>query len=209
MFKLAQEKLRSVFGLELVELSNKEAVKAGNKLAAGGKTSGSKAYILRSILAREVRGAAPPTFNARGETKLMGVAMSILVLIFNNHSISHAALLSHLKDLGITDNRELKELLATIVKQGYLHRVRDDVGGDPTSNHARAGPSELEDFTKQPYQYSWGPRARVEVTLEGISTFMREVFGEEAPANLDAQLQRFEDERLGSHHQEEASTTQT
>ncbi|KAJ9067627.1 hypothetical protein DSO57_1037218 [Entomophthora muscae] len=193
VFQLAQEKLRTVFGMELVELPAKDTLKPGTKQA--------KTYTLRSTLSFDVRAENPPPCNGQNETKFIGVVMSILSLIFiDNHSISHASLLSHLKRLEITDDKELRDMVAQMIKQSYLHRVKDNQSAAPTTSQSRrAHEADSEGFHRQSYEYSWGPRAKSEVTLESLTFFIKEVFGDDAPPNLDIQLERFDKERLGSH----------
>lgn len=177
----AQEKLRHVFGFEIVELPNmKEKSNQSQTQRNGGSGStqtqtqtqqvpskkipggSSGTYVLRSVLKEEYR---TPDIIERPtrEYQLTGILYVLLSLIFiNGQSMNTADLNGHMDRLKLTKTihgvegiRTRDELISEFLKDGYLKRSKLP---DPDTDEPQ-------------FTYTWGPRAMVEVGHAGISAF--------------------------------------
>lgn len=177
----AQEKLRHVFGFEIVELPNmKEKSNQSQTQRNGGSGStqtqtqtqqvpykkvpggSSGTYVLRSVLREEYRTPDIIERPAR-EYQLTGILYVLLSLIFiNGQSMNTADLNGHMDRLKLTKTihgvegiRARDELISEFLKDGYLKRSKLP---DPDTDEPQ-------------FTYTWGPRAMVEVGHAGISAF--------------------------------------
>ena len=180
VFEETQNELRRVFGMELVELPVHEKVNLAQKRAAQrserGPAQSSKSYILTSTLpeayrAPEILGAGSPL---EKEQAYVGLVTTICTLIYlNGRSLSEAKLDRYLKRLNIEINTPIDKtdkLLATMTRQKYLNKVTDNSTGETA------------------IEYHLGPRAKVELGKAGVTSFLQEVYGIQAPENLAARV---------------------
>ncbi|KAF9285587.1 Histone-Lysine N-Methyltransferase ash1l, partial [Mortierella alpina] len=172
VFEKAQERLRDVFGMELTELTTK-----GRLGQAGEK--GTKSYYLRNILPQEL--IASPVVDWESDSADMGLLMVTLALIMvREGSIVENVLMSHYRRMSLLDDAspfgDVTKKLEMYIKKRYLERIKLD---------------HLDDSgEKVEIEYRWGARARVEVPEENVIKFIQEVFGAEAPSNLEANIRK-------------------
>ncbi|KAL7322311.1 hypothetical protein PS15p_211948 [Mucor circinelloides] len=196
----AQEKLRHVFGFEIVELPNmKEKSNQSQTQRNGGSGStqtqtqtqqvpskkipggSSGTYVLRSVLKEEYR---TPDIIERPtrEYQLTGILYVLLSLIFiNGQSMNTADLNGHMDRLKLTKTihgvegiRTRDELISEFLKDGYLKRSKLP---DPDTDEPQ-------------FTYTWGPRAMVEVGHAGISAFAISFFGDDLDEDTKQDLNR-------------------
>ena len=191
VFNEAQDQLRSVFGMELTELPQREKVTISQKRAAqrsgtqSTSSSTSKAYILTSTLPARYRTPQilpPPQIpTAAAEAAYVGLVTFILSLIYLSPSktISESRLEKHLKRMNadnyVLNGEKTEKVLKRMEKEGYVvkHRERDG-GGEETVD------------------YVLGSRGKVEVSEQGVAGLVRKVYGKkDAEAEeLDKRLVR-------------------
>ncbi|KAG0163912.1 hypothetical protein DFQ28_011038 [Apophysomyces sp. BC1034] len=162
-----QEKLRFLFGLEMVELMAREKPAiAGGRKADNGKTSNTRSYILHNILPEKYN--IPEIIQRSDEEYIQtGVLYVILSLIFiHEQALSDVELKQHLDRLRVGDETttfgERDKLLDLFVKQGYLHRQKSGHDHDPSN-----------DVT---WEYYWGPRAKVEIPEDNMVEFIASMY---------------------------------
>ncbi|KAI5121740.1 hypothetical protein M0805_009030 [Coniferiporia weirii] len=229
---MAQEILRSVFGMELVELAsraerereqnmNDEIQDDANATGLRKKTaaSGSKSYILRSTLAAELIEVA-----ARSDEQLidleysaenddedapqsygsiiswstidqlggLGLLYVILALILvNGHILSDPELKKHLKSFRLSlsstiefaphathKSATIEAYLSTLVKQGYLDKVKVGPAGAPRATQGKRARNADADEEGVSYEWRWGARAQAEVGELAIAQFVAEFMAE-------------------------------
>lgn len=100
----------------------------------------------------------------------MGLVTAICTLIYlNGRSLSETKLDRYLRRMNIEVNTPIdktEKLLATMCKQGYLNRVKDNTGGETC------------------WEYHLGPRAKLEIGKSGVVSLVEEVYGIQAPENV-------------------------
>lgn len=186
----AQEKLRHVFGFELVELPNmKEKSNQSQTQRNGGSSStqtqqdtqqtqqqvsstqalrrppggSSGTYVLRSILKEEYRTPDIVERPSR-EYQLTGILYVILVLLFiNGQSMNTADLNGHMDRLKLTKTIHGVEGIKT--REELLSEFQKD-------NYLRRTKLPDPDTDEPQFTYTWGPRAMVEVGHAGITAFV-------------------------------------
>ncbi|KAF9315393.1 Melanoma-associated antigen D2 [Podila horticola] len=172
IFQKAQDRLRDVFGMELVELTTKG--RSGNNAEKG-----SKAYILRNILPVELVSSGMVDWE--DELEDMGLLMVVLSLIMvHQGAIYESALLAHLRRMNVLSDEsplgDINKKMDSYVKRRYVDKVKlehmDDSG------------------EKVEMELRWGARARIEMPEENVVQFMKEVFGREAPMGLEASIMK-------------------
>ncbi|KAJ3021034.1 hypothetical protein HKX48_009353 [Thoreauomyces humboldtii] len=180
VFQRAQERLREVFGMEMVELPVREkkqsSNQAGRRAGAAAKTdratATSRAYVLRSVLSANERTVALDWDTEEPSMVLLCIILGLIHV--SGRRIDEADLTNHLKRLGLHRsgaphpifNATLDEILADHVKHGYLDRYRlDETDADQQPLHA----------------YTWGPRARVEMPEEAMMAFVTDAYTDLTP----------------------------
>ena len=143
-------------------------------------STNSKSYILTTLLPPAFRvpeilsAGTPPTNNK--EEAYVALTSTICSLVYlNGRSINEAKLDRHLRRLNIdqlTPVDRTEKLLATMCKQGYLLRVKDNTGGETS------------------WEYHLGPRAKVEIGKDGVVSLVKEVYGVQAPEDVDDRVGR-------------------
>ncbi|CEP17287.1 hypothetical protein [Parasitella parasitica] len=187
---LNKQKIRHVFGFEIVELpqmnvknnqtqtqkisSQQQAQdtqqESSSQAAKKSSIISSGTYVLRSILREEYR-TPEIVERSKREYQLTGILYVILGLIFlNGHSMRSDDLDGHLDHLminkkvrGVKDISSREALLGEFMKDNYLKKskITETDGDEPKFN------------------YTWGPRAMVEVGHAGISAFLISFWGDE------------------------------
>ncbi|KTW31473.1 hypothetical protein T552_00116 [Pneumocystis carinii B80] len=183
VFEKTQEKLRNVFGMELVELPYKNNYKhistSHLRRSQNSQTHNSfsmthlnKSWILCSILDPKYSDLIfeVPTIK---ESVFSGIVMTILsILIMNGGEISSELLIKYLSQLQMdkdTSIGSLDKTLKEMVKKGYLEKIKDDI----TSTNEEKG-----------YIYLLGPRGKTEIDPESLTAFIKKIQGDTAPQNL-------------------------
>ncbi|KAK9470656.1 MAGE family-domain-containing protein [Dipodascopsis tothii] len=192
----AQEQLRSTFGMELAELPARDVpqpITTKRKAAPKTSSSSNKSYVLVNILPPALKAyrtrymalldrmapeKRPKHHMHVAENAYSGVATAILSIIYmSGGQISQAALSKHMRllDLETTTvvDKDAEELLKTMIKHGYIDRVRDEFDS--------AGASGTGDPV---WLYCVGPRGKVEVDEAAVIDFITSVYGTTAPDNL-------------------------
>ena len=190
VFNEAQDQLRSVFGMELTELPQREKVTISQKRAAQrsgtqSSSSTSKAYILTSTLParyRQPNMISPAQIpSTAAESAYIGLVTFILSLIYLSpaKSISESRLEKHLKRMNadnyVLHGEKTEKVLKRMEKEGYINKFRErDGGGEETVD------------------YVLGARGKVEVGELGVAGLVRKVYGKkDAEAEeLDKRLVR-------------------
>ncbi|CDS10024.1 hypothetical protein LRAMOSA02701 [Lichtheimia ramosa] len=163
----AQRKLKHLFGMEMVEMGQREKPSLKEKVKAENtKPVTTRNYILRSILDNKYN--EPELIKRTKEDyELMGILYVILALIFTNERAMHDVhLKEHLDRLNVLEESptfgDREKLLDGFVKQGYLHRAK--VGDEARGNNDNV------------WEYYWGPRARAEIIDSNIVDFITSFF---------------------------------
>ncbi|KAI1258899.1 MAGE-domain-containing protein [Xylariaceae sp. FL1019] len=184
VFDGAQEQLQSVFGMKMVELPVKEkrtlrektkAVKRGSKATASSRqyiltTTLPKAYTTHTIIGPS---RIPSTSDEASYTAFYTTVITIISL--SNGEISDAKLRRHLTRLNAAQHLPMdrtENVMAKLVRQGYLEKVVERVEGD-------------EDII------TWcvGPRGKTEVTSQNVAEFVSEVW-RDPPEDFDTKLEK-------------------
>lgn len=174
VFAEAQDQLRSVFGMELTELPQKEKVTISQKRAAQRSSTQSssttKSYILTTILPpryRQPKILAPPQIpTTAAEAAYTGLVTFILALIYlcPSKTIPESRLEKHLKRMNadnyVLNGEKTEKVLKRMEKEGYINKHRErDGGGEETVD------------------YVLGARGKVEVGERGVAGLVRKVYG--------------------------------
>ncbi|KAK6441931.1 hypothetical protein LTR95_001819 [Oleoguttula sp. CCFEE 5521] len=203
IFERAQEELRGVFGMELVELPVREKVAVQQRRAAAKATDkASKApasYILTSILpaAFTPPSILPPSSHPVPGFEPTYTALYTLVIsliLLSRGQLADTRLERYLKRLNLSTTTPLADtttpvLLKRMEKDGYINRIREQ------------GPGGEEDVS-----WTAGPRGRVEVGDRGVGGLVRGVFG--GVDEEDEELERRIARSLGIGEREEVAATQ-
>lgn len=175
VFTAAQQQLRQVFGMELMELPAREKVTLQQKRAAQKSQGGNKAvasWVLTSILPPQFRVAeilSPATAGAEGSEGTYTALYTVLValIMLGGGQIAQAKMERYLRRLGLEDrtpvygSEKTEKLLKRLEKEGYIQEIREKaVQGE-------------EDVS-----YIVGPRGKVEVGHRGVEGLVKTVYGE-------------------------------
>ncbi|KAF9969765.1 hypothetical protein BGZ73_007706 [Actinomortierella ambigua] len=205
IFGLAQQRLRDIFGMEMVELSvrskasavpgglsgasgtanntatgDSAAGAAGSSDAGGSKgPAGSKSYILRTTLPQEL--VASSVIDQEADLESVGLLMVILSLIMvRNGAIYESALMSHLRRLSLLEDNsyfgDVTKKLDQLIKKRYLERIK-------LAHLDESG-------EKAEMEYRWGSRAHVEYPKQYVVEFIKDVFGDDAPQSLTDSIRK-------------------
>ncbi|XP_048742611.1 non-structural maintenance of chromosomes element 3 homolog [Ostrea edulis] len=175
MIKLAEKKLKEVFGIELVSLEDKQK----------------GMYILVNTLDTDVDeeleqdpnlNLTPVDWSEEDHAKT-GLLMVVLSAVFMNGDVMVDSQLFHmLKKLGVDQDGyhavfgDVKKLLTTeFVRQGYLEHIRQPNTDPPV------------------YEFRWGFRARKEITKRICLNFVSQLYKKE-PEEWVSQFKEVEEE---------------
>ncbi|GIZ39306.1 hypothetical protein CKM354_000269400 [Cercospora kikuchii] len=188
----AQYQLRSVFGMEMVELPAREKVtlqqrRAAQKKETQSQTKTTSAWSLVSVLPPELRDpailapAAAPTSDA--EAQYVGIyTMLVSLILLSGGTLPDTKMERFLRKLGIDDRTTLagyeknEQLMKRLEKDGYLYKLKESTGTG-------------EDDT----YFVVGPRGRLEVGEDGVRGVARMVMPpqtDEEEEELDKKIMR-------------------
>ncbi|KUJ23625.1 MAGE-domain-containing protein [Mollisia scopiformis] len=185
VFEAAQTQLRTKFGMEMVELPTKEKTtlkdkRAAQKTKGGAKTTSS--YVLTTILPPEYRTAdiMPPSIvgDIEDEAQYLGICSLIvsIIALSPNATLADVQLKKHLGRMNMERNAgglgRTEDVLKKMCNQGYVQKVVEKNQDEETID------------------WKVGPRGKVEMASTGIRGLVLEVYGENAPEDLDKRLQR-------------------
>lgn len=193
IFEQAQVVLRATFGMELVELPAKDRVTLTQKKAAsksqsqGTSANSNKMWVLSSVLPKNFREAVAveagpskiPTTDAEGA--YVGLYSFIISLVMlSGGQLPEAKLERHLRRCNAdqtTPVDKTDKLLARMLREGYLIKVKDTSGGEEV------------------IEYFVGPRGKVEVGQHGVAGLFKRVYDlknepEEVAQELNRRLER-------------------
>ncbi|KAF2680392.1 MAGE-domain-containing protein [Lentithecium fluviatile CBS 122367] len=173
VFEAANSQLMDVFGMQMVELPNKEKVTIRQKRAAASSDAQSKSsgmWVLRNILPEQYRmadvigpGPDPPEGVLDDDGAYVGLyTMIISLILLSGGQLAESKLDRYLRRMNAEQSTPVdtkEKLLARIIKDGYIIKVKDNSSGE-----------EMVD-------YMVGPRGKVEVDKQSVAAFVRTVYG--------------------------------
>lgn len=180
VFDKAQERLEDIFGMKLAELPKKSFGTGGARKPVGNKDKPTKSYVLKNVLPQEYRETDIINWG-KNEQDIMGLLTVILSLIHvNGRVLSDDQLNHYFRRLHLVGNDkfDLEKLLSTFVKQGYLDRQKT------------SSTDQSQNLEKDPFEYRWGPRAKIEIPENNLNKFIRALFGHDVPPDFDKQIER-------------------
>lgn len=183
VFDEAQVQLRSVFGMEMVELPLKEKVTIQQRRAAQRSdkvSASSNSWILRSTLPDKYKDAemlVPPKVpTVEAESAYVGLYTFVISVIYlSGGQLPEAKLDRFLRRMNADQSTPIDKtdkLLQRMIKEGYIVKLKDSSSGE-----------ELVD-------YMVGPRGKTEVGPEGIAGLVRTVYGPNATDDLEQRLDK-------------------
>lgn len=194
VFNQAQIHLRTVFGMELVELPAKEKITLQQKRAAqksASQNKGTTLWILTSILPSKFRDpaiiqplAAPTVEEESKYTAIYTVLVSLIRL--SGGALPDAKMERSLKRLQmedetpIVDYEKTEKLMKRLEKDGYVVRVKENTGTG-----------------EEDVYWIVGPRGKVEISDDSIRGLTKAVYGDQESQTADDELERKIDRSLG------------
>lgn len=194
VFNQAQLHLRTVFGVELVELPAKERITLQQRRAAAKTASqakGTTSWILTSILPSRFRdpvilqpNAAPTPEDESKYTAVYTILVSLIRL--SGGALPDAKMERALERLRIEDTTPIadyektEKLMKRLEKDGYIVRVKESTG---------TGEDDV--------YWTVGPRGKVEVGDDGVRGLTKAVYGEQESESAEDELERKIDRSLG------------
>ncbi|KAF2865227.1 MAGE family-domain-containing protein [Massariosphaeria phaeospora] len=187
VFDAANSQLMEIFGMRMVELPNREKVTIRQKRAAAGSESQNKSsnmWVLQTVLPPQYRTPdilgpdRKPSSHADPDVNSAYVGLYTLVIsliYLTGGTLSEPKLDRYLKRLNADQTTPVDskdKLLARMVKEGYIVKIKDDMSGE-----------ELID-------YMVGPRGKVEVGEEGAANLVRAVSTDDGTDDLNQRLER-------------------
>jgi hypothetical protein len=110
------------------------------------------------------------------EAEYVGLyTMIVSLILLAGGSLQEAKLDRHLRRMNADQNTSIgktAKVLAQMCKDNYIIKVKENQGGEETID------------------YVVGPRGKAEVGSEGVMSFVKTVYGEEADEQLDERLTR-------------------
>ncbi|CAG8962015.1 hypothetical protein HYFRA_00014123, partial [Hymenoscyphus fraxineus] len=186
VFEAAQKILRTKFGMEMVELPGRDKVSMKDKRAASKAKRTAKAttssYILITTLpiAYRVPEIIAPSLIESEEEEAAYVALCTVIVSYismnPNEAVADHKFMRFLRRLNVEENTPIDKttvVLAKMMKHGYIWKFHDK----------QADGEEQIDWRV-------GPRGKAEIGNMGISGFVKTVWGDDAPEDLDKRLQR-------------------
>jgi hypothetical protein len=192
VFDRAQQILKDVFGLKLVELPQKDTAASASLVirrsnlflklflflkflihifldAANKEKSYPRAYVLQSLIPLEIlRHPSLISVNIQS-TDHLALTMIILTLILvSDNYIQHPSLVQFLKTFEVDEEKQLKPCITQMTKQNYIVRLNSNHTGNATNTTGG-------DRDQTIYEYRWGPRAKVEITTDKLCGFLKQV----------------------------------
>ncbi|CZS96517.1 uncharacterized protein RAG0_05805 [Rhynchosporium agropyri] len=184
VFEMAQNQLRTNFGMEMVELPAKEKHTAKEKRAAlktKGTPKPTASYILTTILPSEYRSPeimpASTIGSQHSEASYIGLCTTIISIIAlsPNDTIPDHKLYQYLERLNLDKQTGLgttDALLTRMMKEQYIYKTIEKTADDETID------------------WRVGPRGKMEIGNKGIQGLVNEVYAENTPDDLEKRLHR-------------------
>ncbi|KAK4548650.1 hypothetical protein LTR36_009561 [Oleoguttula mirabilis] len=175
VFAQAQVSLRTVFGMEMVELPAREKVTLAQRRAAAKTADKSKtaaSWVLISVLPTQFRDPEilqpPAAPTAEEESKYASVYTLLIALIsLSGGSLPDAKMDRYLRRVQMEDNTPIAThaktelLLKRMEKDGYIVKIKESTGTG-----------------EEDVSWTVGPRGKVEVGEDGVRGLTRTVYGE-------------------------------
>ena len=172
IFEEAQKQLKNVFGMQLVELPSKEKTSLKDRRNQATQTKApsttSKSWILVSILPKEYKenkNIMQPTHapSVESEAEYTGFySMTVALIYLNSNELTEQKMERYLKRVNADTNTPvgtLEKTLARMIREGYVEKKRENVGGEDQIS------------------YVIGPRGKVEVGVKGVVGLVKSVYG--------------------------------
>lgn len=201
VFQETQKRLREIFGLELVELPTKEKVTLSQKRAAARAekpSSSTGSYVLCSVLPQKYRISEILGGQLQNEAAFMGFVTIVITLVYiSGGQLSESRLETYLERMRADgDTRALgntTKVLERMEKHNYLQKIKDSSSGETLT------------------EYKVGPRAKVEIGVEGVINCVKQIWGEDVPADLEKRVRTSvgEDPKMLNDDGEGGTQTQT
>ncbi|KAL9111722.1 MAG: hypothetical protein Q9187_007884 [Circinaria calcarea] len=195
IFALAQDHLRSTFGMTLTELPLKDKITITQKRAAQRATgtsqglssasASSKAYVLTSTLPSSLRApsilAPAKAPSTAAEASYVGLYTFIVSVIYlhQSHRCAEGKLESILKKVNadnyVLGGEKTEKVLKRMERENYIVKIRErEAGGEETVD------------------WVVGPRGKVEVGEKGVAGLVKGVFGkkDQEMEELESKLER-------------------
>lgn len=192
IFERTQERLKSTFGMELVELPAKDRSRGmtmtqqrkvahsqaslGNNLPAAAK--GIKSWVLQNTLPPEMKQISQRQ-HIESERNYNGILMVLLIVVVmsDDQACTENRAISAFERLGWHPNTPagtFDEIVAKMVRQGYLERLRD------------------EESMEGAYKLHIGPRGKLETlrNREELFSVISKIYGHDDDADAKEKLQR-------------------
>ncbi|KXN72024.1 MAGE-domain-containing protein [Conidiobolus coronatus NRRL 28638] len=188
VFDRAQQILKDVFGLKLVELPQKDTAASASLVtrrnAANKEKSYPRAYVLQSLIPLEIlRHPSLISVNIQS-TDHLALTMIILTLILvSDNYIQHPSLVQFLKTFEVDEEKQLKPCITQMIKQNYVVRLNSSHTGNATNTTGG-------DRDQTIYEYRWGPRAKVEITTDKLCGFLKQIYGDNYSDDIESEIKR-------------------
>ncbi|RDW92614.1 hypothetical protein BP5796_02008 [Coleophoma crateriformis] len=181
VFEDTQVQLRTKFGMEMVPLPSRDKHLLRDKINAqktNAKSKSTQSYILTSILPKAYRTPTimPPSTveSPAAEATYIGLYTVVISLIALNGDVlpDHklARYLERLNADQMMGNEKTDFVLKKMERQGYIFKTTDNQGDE------------------QVIEWHVGPRGKTEVGNRGIKGLVTEVYGQNAPQDLDKRI---------------------
>ncbi|KAH8654562.1 MAGE family-domain-containing protein [Tricladium varicosporioides] len=186
IFDAAQKQLRSKFGMEMIELPGREktsiqAKRAAAKSKSGGSSKPTSSYIVVTTLppAYRIPEIIAPSLSGSDEDEAVYVGLCTVIVSYISMSpegsLPDHKFMKMLSRLNIEHNTPLDKteiVLKKMIAQGYIYKDVD-----------RSADEETIDWRV-------GPRGKVEIGNRAIQGFVKQVYGDDAPEDLDKRIYR-------------------
>ncbi|ESZ90697.1 hypothetical protein SBOR_8923 [Sclerotinia borealis F-4128] len=184
IFEPAQDSLRITFGMEMVELPVKENVTIKGRLKEASKkskTTTTSSYILTSILPIEYRSPSiiqpSKVVSQWDEATYIGFYTTVVsvIMLSPDATMTDSKLMSVLRKLNADSNMPMDKttlIFKKMMQQNYIIRTVEKNDGDEV------------------IEWRVGPRGKMEIGTKGVQGLVKEVYGENAPEDLDKRLDR-------------------
>ncbi|RKO83495.1 MAGE family-domain-containing protein, partial [Blyttiomyces helicus] len=171
IFRQAQDRLRTVFGMEMVPLPTREkrgiisqAARRNAKQNRKAVPAISNSWVLVNIIPSDERDGMIAWGNERPNLALLCIILSFIYA--NGRSIADDVLNSYLRPMGLSKGTQnstfgsIEEALEMFAKYAYIEKIK------------------IPNADADKYEYIWGPRAKVEFTEDNVVEFMTEIYPE-------------------------------
>lgn len=203
VFSHAQDQLRTVFGMEMVELPAREKVtlqqkRAQKAAATQSAATATKSWVLVSTLPPEYRTAdildPPAAPTSEEEAKYIGIyTLVVSLIILSGGTMLDSKLERYLRRLQMEDTtpvddfEKTEKLFKRMEREGYVVKVKENSG---------TGDDEM--------YWMVGPRGKVEVGEDGAKALAIQVYGD-LPDNDQTELDRRIERSLAMNDKPEAA----